>query len=154
MFLGTKCDVGCNLLSNASASPCPHPKKYTEINVAKCEQFLNLGGGQIGIHCIIFQLFCIADIFKDKNWDEVERGDPRKGCPNKNMSVQNTEGGQFTTGENSRDSYLRLRFQSWVDWFVMLLWGLRKKAIISQEQQCSCKTLTPSPSWLILKSVT
>ena len=65
------------------------------INVAKGEQFLNLGGGQICIHCIIvFSVY--LTFFKiniGKEWGGVI---PGEGCPNMRISVQNTQGGQLT----------------------------------------------------------
>jgi hypothetical protein len=47
--------------------------------VAKWEQLLNVGRGQTGVCCIISHLFCMSDIFKDKNWDGVWRDDREKG---------------------------------------------------------------------------
>lgn len=54
------------------------------------------------------------------------RGNPRKGSPDLSVSAQNEQGGHLTTGENTRD-YLRLRFQSWVDWFMVLVLTSGKK---------------------------
>lgn len=65
------------------------------MNVAKCEQFLNLGGGQTVVHSIIVSFsvcFTFLKINIGVRWEEVIPGD----CPDLRMSVRNTQGGQFT----------------------------------------------------------
>lgn len=107
------------------------------MNVAKCEQFLNLGGGQTVVHSIIV-IFSVCFTFLKINigvrWEEVIPAD----CPDLRMSVRNTREASSPCKKH-QGLLLEIKISKLGGLVCDVTLGLGKKAVISQCQSVSLK---------------
>ena len=127
-------------------------KRVDKVNVANGKQFLSLRGGQICIHCIIvFSVY--LTFFKiniGKGWGGVI---PGRLSQHAYICTEHTRGPAHCLTK-WQGLLCKIKISKLGRLVCNVTLDFRKKAIISQHQQCPHKTLTPSPNWLVPKSVT